>query len=486
MHVTRRYWTAVTLATLLAVAAVLLVQPLLVVGAAGIGAWLLVHQALFVRTVTRTNNGLSVTQSVTREQVIVDDEVTVTFDTELSRAVAGRVEVAATLPLGAESPSESGRQVDIEADGKDGGTTFTVGWPMAGRFEFGQPTVTVTDELGLFESTFPAEASKPLVTVIPRRPRDVHVGEGGEKVATAFGDHKTGDFGLGLDPGEIREYVPGDTLRQIDWKATARSTVPHVREFEEETDRRMAVLFDHRASMATGVTGETELEYARQVALAFVEYARSEREPLGLYTIGNEGITVRYRPTAEAESYSKIQTALYDLTPMDSSRSSSEQRREEAAEPRDIRRNADRLQDDDSPFGTNLRTFFATAETYVQHIADDPLYNTVRTQLAEIEGTVTAVVVTDDRNRAEVREAVTLAGRHCGEVVVLLAPRVLFEQGGLTDMEAAYDQYTDFEEFRRDLAQMDGVAAFEIAPGDRLDALLTANTPGRATTTGDK
>jgi len=51
---------------------------------------------------------------------------------------------------------------------------------------------------------------------------------------------------------------------------------------------------------------------------------------------------------------------------------------------------------------------------------------------------------------------------------------VLYEPGGLADLERAYDRYLAFEEFRRELAKLDGVTALEVGPADRLSAVLEA------------
>ena len=44
--------------------------------------------------------------------------------------------------------------------------------------------------------------------------------------------------GRGLNFEEIRDYRPGDDVRSIDWKVTARLQQPHVRVFNEERDRQ--------------------------------------------------------------------------------------------------------------------------------------------------------------------------------------------------------------------------------------------------------
>src|SRR5262245_30874151 len=58
--------------------------------------------------------------------------------------------------------------------------------------------------------------------------------------------------GRGLNFEEIRDYRPGDDVRSIDWKVTARLRKPHVRVFNEERDRQALLVVDQRLSMFFG------------------------------------------------------------------------------------------------------------------------------------------------------------------------------------------------------------------------------------------
>ncbi len=58
--------------------------------------------------------------------------------------------------------------------------------------------------------------------------------------------------GRGLEFEEIRAYLPGDDVRAIDWKVTARTGAPHVRVTREERDRPALLLVDQRMSMFFG------------------------------------------------------------------------------------------------------------------------------------------------------------------------------------------------------------------------------------------
>src|SRR5215813_1025179 len=58
--------------------------------------------------------------------------------------------------------------------------------------------------------------------------------------------------GRGLNFEEIRDYRPGDDVRTIDWKVTARLQAPHVRVFNEERDRQALLVVDQRLAMFFG------------------------------------------------------------------------------------------------------------------------------------------------------------------------------------------------------------------------------------------
>ncbi|WP_436932587.1 DUF58 domain-containing protein [Halosimplex halobium] len=308
------------------------------------------------------------------------------------------------------------------------------------------------------------------VTVQPRGSRNLHVGEGGNPVAAGIGEHETGQTGSGLEPEEVRQYVPGDTIRNIDWKATARLGEPHVREFETETDRETVLFVDHRASLQTSQTGETKLDYLRQIGLGFVENAREHTDPIGCYTIGDEGLTGSFRPSADVDQQLSIRQHLQSIEPTD--QSETENHQSSPTEPTRAQQLQQRLTVDETAFGEQLAPYFDRPNAYVEQVLDRPLLSAIQSATARLDGTSWSVILTDDQERTELREAVKLARRSQGRVLVFIAPTVLYEPGGLGNLDDAYDRYMDFEQFRQSLASMDRVTAFEVGPADRMSAVL--------------
>jgi uncharacterized protein (DUF58 family) len=66
------------------------------------------------------------------------------------------------------------------------------------------------------------------------------------------GKHASKLRGRGLNFEELRNYLPGDDIRTMDWKATFRSGKPYVRVFTEERDRPAFMVIDQRRNMFFG------------------------------------------------------------------------------------------------------------------------------------------------------------------------------------------------------------------------------------------
>lgn len=66
------------------------------------------------------------------------------------------------------------------------------------------------------------------------------------------GPNKTNFRGRGIDFEEVRRYQPGDDIRTIDWRVTARSGSAHTKLFREERERPVLIVVDQRSSMFFG------------------------------------------------------------------------------------------------------------------------------------------------------------------------------------------------------------------------------------------
>ena len=90
------------------------------------------------------------------------------------------------------------------------------------------------------------------------------------------GRHASRLRGRGLDFEEIRRYLPGDDIRTMDWKVTARTKKPHIRVYTEERERPVLLVVDQRMSMFFGSTSRMKAVTAAEAA-APRGLARGER-----------------------------------------------------------------------------------------------------------------------------------------------------------------------------------------------------------------
>ncbi len=71
--------------------------------------------------------------------------------------------------------------------------------------------------------------------------------------------------GRGMEFSEVREYLPGDDIRTIDWNVTARMGHPFVKIFEEERELTVMLVVDVSSSSAFGTVAQMKSEIAAEI-----------------------------------------------------------------------------------------------------------------------------------------------------------------------------------------------------------------------------
>src|SRR3989338_2598190 len=77
--------------------------------------------------------------------------------------------------------------------------------------------------------------------------------------------------GKGMEFDEVREYVPGDDIRDIDWNVTAKTGLPYTKKFVEERELTVIFMVDVSASEYFGTRTRTKAELIAEICalLAF-------------------------------------------------------------------------------------------------------------------------------------------------------------------------------------------------------------------------
>jgi uncharacterized protein (DUF58 family) len=383
-----------------------------------------------------------------------------------------RIEVTPNPPSLASKSGDTDDTLVLRPGEQQAAVAPDLAFPLAGTFRLERPSITVSDRRGLFVTSACAESSVE-VELTPAEEAPVRTAVAGDKLTDIFGKHRMGLHGAGFEFVELREYASSDSLRHIDWNTTARLNEPYVREFEARTDFKIALVVDCRPSMSAGPRGRGKFQHVREIALRYLDRARRDGMPIGLYAVGENGLATTDPPAASANRYRSVRERLNELEPPEQefdARGDSASRRS----PGEMRRCADRLQRSESAFASRLQPFFATYRSRVEQIRTMGLYRAYEEHVGRLDGTVLSVVLTDDANRDELEAVVKRATRNGDSLHVFLAPSVLFEGRHVVDAEYVYGRYADFRAYRRELSGANGIDVFEVSPDWRSDG-----APGR-------
>ncbi|PAY21467.1 DUF58 domain-containing protein [Rhodopirellula sp. SM50] len=102
------------------------------------------------------------------------------------------------------------------------------------------------------------------------------------------GLHRSPTHGSSIEFSEYRAYVPGDDLRNLDWKLYARSDRYFIKKFEDETNRRCYLAVDQSRSMGYGSIEYSKMEYARTVAATLAYFLTMQHDAVGVLTFDAE------------------------------------------------------------------------------------------------------------------------------------------------------------------------------------------------------
>ncbi|MCY1418030.1 hypothetical protein D9M71_335760 [compost metagenome] len=118
--------------------------------------------------------------------------------------------------------------------------------------------------------------------------------------------------GQGLEFHQLREFREGDSLRQIDWKATARHRMPIAREYQEERDQQILVLLDCGRRMRSQDDELTHFDHALNACLLLSYIALRQGDAVGLATLACD--QPRYLAPRKGQAQLKaLLNAVYDL-----------------------------------------------------------------------------------------------------------------------------------------------------------------------------
>ena len=123
------------------------------------------------------------------------------------------------------------------------------------------------------------------------------------------GRHGSRLRGRGLNFEELRRYLPGDDVRSIDWKVTARTGEPHIRVFTEERDRPALLVVDQRMAMFFGSRLNMKSVTAAEAAALAAFRILDQNDRVGGVVFGDETIA-EIRPERSTRAVDRLLSAI--------------------------------------------------------------------------------------------------------------------------------------------------------------------------------
>ena len=116
---------------------------------------------------------------------------------------------------------------------------------------------------------------------ILKRVRQIEIKTRGLSDEIFAGKYHTAFRGRGMSFAEVREYRPGDDVRDIDWNVTARSQRPHIKVYEEERELTMMLLVDVSPSRMFGSEELTKKNMMTEIAATLAFSASKNNDKVG-------------------------------------------------------------------------------------------------------------------------------------------------------------------------------------------------------------
>lgn len=131
--------------------------------------------------------------------------------------------------------------------------------------------------------------------------------------SSAVGNHHSPFRGHGLEFDSVREYVPGDDIRNIDWRVTARTGSPHLKLFREERERHVVICVDMNAAMRFGTRNTFKSVQAARIAALLGWRGIANQDRVSACLFGDVPGGVQYfTPTRTRKSFSAMLKMLSD------------------------------------------------------------------------------------------------------------------------------------------------------------------------------
>ncbi|QDU79695.1 hypothetical protein Pla110_14090 [Polystyrenella longa] len=128
------------------------------------------------------------------------------------------------------------------------------------------------------------------------------------------GLHRSPYFGQSIEFVQHREYVPGDDIRRIDWKAWSKTDKYYTKLYEEDTNLRTTLVVDLSESMSFQSGSMSKFDYGCTIAAALSYLLLRQQDSVGLVTFA-DGVKKQLPPSSQRNQLHAILASLAEQSP---------------------------------------------------------------------------------------------------------------------------------------------------------------------------
>ncbi len=181
-----------------------------------------------------------------------------------------------------------------------------------GEYSFGQLNIFAQSPLGLVSKRFIFQKG----AMLPSYPSFIHLRKyelmALQNEFLLGGIKKIRKLGHTMEFEQIKEYVPGDDVRTINWKATSKRNQLMVNQFQDEKSQRIFMLIDNGRTMQMPFNGFSLLDYSINATMALSHIILKKNDRAGMMTFSKK---TEHKVAADNKSgqLRKISEALYKI-----------------------------------------------------------------------------------------------------------------------------------------------------------------------------
>ncbi len=241
----------------------------------------------------------SIAHQISSNRVFEGGAVTVTV-TVAARSPIALIELLGPLPPGSIVLSGRHRAVMTLGAGRTARWSYEVRFPRRGAHDLGTIAVRVRDRFGLRTWEHRHVDLAPVRVyprIVPLRslPRPVHA-------QASVGDYVSPALGEGIEPGDIRQFAPGDRIKQVNWRASLRLGQLYVTQQHRERNADVVLMLDTLAEV--GAPPETTLDLGVRAAASLATAYLGRKDRVGLISYG--GVMNWVRPGSGRVQYERL------------------------------------------------------------------------------------------------------------------------------------------------------------------------------------